>query len=39
VAGNCIDDQEPDCDCGGADETGDHAFAQKIVVPLSHSFS
>jgi hypothetical protein len=39
VAGNRVYYEEPDCDCGGADETGDHAFAQKIVVPLSHSFS
>jgi len=39
VAGNYVNHEEPDSDGGGADETRDHAFTQKIVVPLSHSFS
>src|SRR5688572_20552576 len=36
LASNGIDDEEPDCDRGCADETGDHAFTQKVVRPLSH---
>jgi len=38
MAGDRVDDQEPDCDCGCADKAGDHAFTQKVVRPLSHWF-
>src|SRR2546423_11481357 len=36
MAGNSVDNEEPDRDGGGADETGDDALTQKIVRPLGH---
>jgi hypothetical protein len=39
TSANAVDNQEPQCDCGRPDESSDHAFAQKIVLPLSHSYS
>src|SRR4029077_2047160 len=31
-----IDDEEPRCNRSRSDETGDHAFTQKIMRPFSH---
>src|SRR5437764_12187893 len=36
MSGNGVDEEEPHCDRRRADETGDHAFTQKVVRPLSH---
>jgi hypothetical protein len=39
MAADGIDDQEPQRYCSRPDESGYHTFAQKIVLPLSHSYS